>query len=82
MNDNTINDAVRCESGAVFEDLATEDELGLLGGDASCSCDLGAQIIDERGVGGGEGDREGFSGSFFDSDGDAHGGARELTLLR
>ena len=72
MNDDAINDAVRGEGAAIFEDFSSEYKLCLLGGDASGCCDLGTQIVDKGGVGGGEGDGERFSGGLFDADGNAH----------
>ncbi len=57
MDDNTINDAVRCEGSAILQDLATEDKFCLLGGDSSSCRDLGAQLIDEGCVRSREGDR-------------------------
>ena len=72
MNDDAINDAVGGEGAAIFEDFSSEYKLCLLGGDASGCCDLGAQIVDKGGVGGGEGDRERFTAGLFDADGDAH----------
>ena len=82
MNDNTINDAVRCESGAVFEDLATEDEFRFIGRDACYSSNAFTKVVDEGGLGSRQGDVEGFTVGLFDANGDAHDGWIDLVAAK